>query len=60
MTAGLAAEARYLADHLGLSPAGLKTLGWELEREGTGMGELHTVPTSHSLDITERRSRMSA
>lgn len=60
VTAGLAAEARYYADHLGLSPAGLKTLGWELEREGDSMGVLHTVPTSHSLDITDRRSRLTA
>ncbi|WP_328896405.1 hypothetical protein [Streptomyces sp. NBC_00236] len=49
--AGLAAEARYYADHLGLSPAGLKTLGWELERAGTGMGELHAVPTTQSLSV---------
>ncbi|MFI6897584.1 hypothetical protein ACIBM4_26070 [Streptomyces sp. NPDC050256] len=60
VTAGLAAEARYYADHLGLSPAGLKTLGWELEREGTGTAELHTVPTTHSLDINERRARLTA
>lgn len=51
VTAGLAAEARYLADHLGLSPAGLKTLGWELEREGAGMGELHTMPAAQSLSV---------
>lgn len=60
VTSGLAAEARYYADHLGLSPAGLKTLGWEFERESDGMGELHTVPTAHSLDIDARRTRLTA
>ncbi|KAF0651731.1 hypothetical protein K701_01995 [Streptomyces fradiae ATCC 10745 = DSM 40063] len=43
-TAGLAQEARHLADHLGLSPAGLRTLGWQMESVDTATGELHALP----------------
>ncbi|MCX4825118.1 hypothetical protein OG883_35710 [Streptomyces sp. NBC_01142] len=44
VTAGLAQEARHLADHLGLSPAGLKTLGWVIESVDTTTGVLHALP----------------
>lgn len=43
-TAGLAQEARHLADHLGLSPAGMRTLGWQMEEVDTRTGELHALP----------------
>lgn len=43
-TAGLAQEARHLADHLGLSPAGMRTLGWQMEPVNTSTGELHALP----------------
>ncbi|MGW1260089.1 phage terminase small subunit [Streptomyces sp. NPDC002513] len=43
-TAGLAQEARHLAEQLGLSPAGLRTLGWQMEAVDTGTGELHALP----------------
>ncbi|MEU6703049.1 hypothetical protein [Streptomyces wuyuanensis] len=44
VTAGLAQEARHLADHLGLSPAGLKTLGWVMESVDTTTAEIHALP----------------
>lgn len=43
-TAGLAAEARYLSEHLGLSPAGMRSLGWELEQVDESTGELYALP----------------
>jgi hypothetical protein len=43
-TAGLAQEARHLADHLGLSPAGMHTLGWQMEAVDVRTGELHALP----------------
>ena len=58
-TAGLAAEARYLADHLGLSPAGLKTLGWVMESVDTATGQLHALPSVVS-DVDERRARLTS
>jgi hypothetical protein len=58
-TAGLAQEARHLADHLGLSPAGLRTLGWQMEPVDVSTGELHVLPTPAS-DIDERRARLTS
>ncbi|WP_256918848.1 hypothetical protein [Streptomyces hilarionis] len=43
-TAGLAQEARHLAEQLGLSPAGLRTLGWQMEPVNISTGELHALP----------------
>ncbi|MEV6055008.1 hypothetical protein [Streptomyces sp. NPDC052107] len=43
-TAGLAQEARHLAEQLGLSPAGMRTLGWQMEAVDTSTGELHALP----------------
>ncbi|WP_030660557.1 hypothetical protein [Streptomyces cellulosae] len=43
-TAGLAQEARHLADHLGLSPAGMRTLGWQMEPVNVATGELRALP----------------
>ncbi|WP_455680010.1 phage terminase small subunit [Streptomyces rubrogriseus] len=58
-TAGLASEARYLADHLGLSPAGLRTLGWVMEQPDTHGAELHALPAPVS-DVEERRARLTS
>ncbi len=43
-TAGLAQEARHLAEQLGLSPAGLRALGWRMEQVDTESGELYALP----------------
>ncbi|MFI9562408.1 hypothetical protein [Streptomyces rishiriensis] len=43
-TAGLAQEARHLADHLGLSPSGMRSQGWVMEAVNTHTGELHALP----------------
>ncbi|MFJ4819465.1 hypothetical protein [Streptomyces sp. NPDC088801] len=58
-TAGLAQEARHLADHLGLSPAGMRTLGWQMEHVDTHAGELHALPTPAS-SVDERRARLTS
>lgn len=58
-TAGLAQEARHLADHLGLSPAGMRTLGWQMEQVDAHAAELHALPTPAS-DIDERRARLTS
>ncbi|MGY4928281.1 hypothetical protein [Streptomyces sp. 900105755] len=39
-TAGLAQEARHLAEQLGLSPAGMRTLGWQMETVDTTTGQI--------------------
>jgi hypothetical protein len=57
VTAGLAQEARHLADHLGLSPAGLKTLGWQMEQVDARTGEVHDAPVAN---IDARRARLTA
>ncbi|RSR99566.1 hypothetical protein EF913_23110 [Streptomyces sp. WAC04189] len=58
-TAGLAQEARHLADHLGLSPAGMRTLGWQMEQVDAHTAELHALPAPTS-DIDERRARLTS
>ncbi|OKJ42811.1 hypothetical protein AMK22_07610 [Streptomyces sp. CB01580] len=57
VTAGLAQEARHLADHLGLSPAGMKSLGWRMEEVDARTGEIHDAPVA---DIAARRARITA
>ncbi|MET8960956.1 hypothetical protein ABZX69_15950 [Streptomyces sp. NPDC004074] len=42
-TAGLAAEARHMADSLGLSPAGRRSLNWALQDVDTPEGALHAI-----------------
>ncbi|MFI2029122.1 hypothetical protein ACH465_15065 [Streptomyces buecherae] len=59
-TAGLAQEVRHLADHLGLSPAGLRTLGWEVERhDDESTHEDQDAPASVT-DMAARRARLIA
>ncbi|MET8818234.1 hypothetical protein [Streptomyces rochei] len=58
-TAGLAQEVRHMADHLGLSPAGLRTLGWQMEQADAHAAELHALPAPAS-DIDERRARLTS
>ncbi|MFJ8495624.1 hypothetical protein ACIRBZ_45950 [Streptomyces sp. NPDC094038] len=43
-TAGLAMEARHLAEQLGLSPAGMRALGWQMETVDTTTGVIHALP----------------
>ncbi|WP_329069887.1 phage terminase small subunit [Streptomyces sp. NBC_01429] len=56
-TAGLTQEARHISEALGLSPAGLRTLGWTLETVDADMGEVYEADVS---DISERYARLTA
>lgn len=60
VTAGLAQEARHLADHLGLSPAGMKSLGWVMEYVDTITGELPDESPASVSSIDARRARLTA
>lgn len=59
VTAGLAQEARHYANSLGLSPEGMKSLGWEMEHVDMVTGVLPDAPASVS-PIDERRARLTA